>query len=137
MIKNDYIYRLRRQRNRVPCSQDEPDMLAKPASCVLKPRLVYIEPDDISPGKPKLFRNEASRTPDVQHLQATQVLPSKKVPENSQDLGGLAPASLLVEDLSLKFGIPQLHGLELSGVRLVPWRALLTDQLSSYSAGIA
>jgi hypothetical protein len=85
--------------------------------------------DDVRPGQPELIRDEASRAPDVEYLQAAEVLPPEKVPENGQDLGRLTPASLLVEHLGLELGVRKLQWLGPGTGWAVPRLALLTRQL--------
>jgi hypothetical protein len=103
-------------------------MLTKSLLRLLKPGLVDIEPGNMCTRKPELIGNETSRTPDIQYLQATEVFPAKKVPENGQDLSGFAPASLLVEHLGLEFGVRELQRLELTLRGIMPWLALLAGQ---------
>jgi hypothetical protein len=104
-------------------------MVAKPLLRLLKPRFVDIEPDDVCSRKPELIRYEAGRAPDVEYFQAAEVLSPEKVPENGQDLGGLAPASLLVEHLGLELGVRKLQWLGPGTGWAVPRLAFLTRQL--------
>src|SRR5215470_16423298 len=129
VVEDHDVHRARRQRDRIGGRQDELHMPAKSLLRPLQPGLVDIQPYDVASREPKLIRDEASRAPDVQHLQATEVLAAKEVPENGQDLSGLAATPLLVEHLGLAFGVRKLQRLVRGRREAVPRLAVLTGQL--------